>query len=92
MLFTGSDHSLAGTGRGAGCSTALNNSVGELGILIALIEKACGVRAIHIDSSRQPDDTPAAYADLSAMWCSLSGFESTTSLSVDIPLSALAPL
>jgi UDP-glucuronate 4-epimerase len=62
-----------------------NNQAEELETLIALIEEACGARAIRIDRPMQPGDVPATYADISAIRADL-GFAPTTPIERGIPL------
>jgi len=61
-----------------------NNRAEELGKLIALIEEACGRKAIRINKPMQPGDAPATYADISATQRDL-GFAPTTPIEVGIP-------
>jgi UDP-glucuronate 4-epimerase len=62
-----------------------NNRAEELEKLIALIEQACGRKAIRIEKPMQPGDVPATYADLTAIQRDL-GFQPTTPIDVGIPL------
>ncbi|MBW6527231.1 GDP-mannose 4,6-dehydratase [Sphingomonas sp. RHCKR7] len=61
-----------------------NNKAEELETLIALIEAACGEKAIRVDKGMQPGDVPATYADLTAIRDDL-GFRPTTPIAVGIP-------
>ena len=62
-----------------------NNRAEELEKLIALIEQACGRKAIRIDKPMQPGDVPATYADISAIQRDV-GFQPSTPIDVGIPL------
>ncbi len=62
-----------------------NNCAEELEKLIALIEQACGRKAIRIDKPMQPGDVPATYADISAIQRDV-GFQPSTPIDVGIPI------
>jgi UDP-glucuronate 4-epimerase len=61
-----------------------NHQAEELSRLIAIIEQACGTRAVLDYQPMQPGDVPATYADISAIQADL-GFAPTTPIDVGIP-------
>ncbi len=61
-----------------------NHRPEELERLIAVIEDACGRRAIREEHPMQPGDVHATYADIDAIGSEL-GFAPTTSLDIGIP-------
>ena len=62
-----------------------NHRAEPLEKLIALIEQACGRKALRIEQPMQPGDVPATYADISAIQRDL-GFHPTTPIETGIPL------
>ncbi|HEX4695930.1 GDP-mannose 4,6-dehydratase [Sphingomonas sp.] len=61
-----------------------NHRSEQLGDMIDLIERACGVKAVRDYQPMQPGDVQATYADISAIQRDL-GFEPTTTIEVGVP-------
>jgi UDP-glucuronate 4-epimerase len=61
-----------------------NSRSEELGRMIALLEDACGRKAIRDDQPMQPGDVPETFADVSAIERDL-GFRPKTPLDIGVP-------